>query len=46
MTRGQRRAHKLAWLVLVPLLAAVIGFALVRRAQTHAVFFHPEARQP
>ena len=39
MTRGQRRAHALAWWILWPLLAGMLAFALARRAETRAVYF-------
>lgn len=32
MTRAQRRAHLLAWLVLAPLVLVLVGLAVVRDA--------------
>ncbi len=32
MTRGQRRAHRIAWLVLGPLVIAALAYALALRA--------------
>ncbi len=32
MTRAQRRAHALAWMVIAPLLLVALGWAIARRA--------------
>lgn len=33
MTRGQRRAHLVAWLVLAPLVLLLVGLAFVHDAE-------------
>ncbi len=33
MTRGQRSAHLMVWLVLAPLLLILIAFALINRVE-------------
>lgn len=36
MTRGQRRAHRVLWLVLAPLLLLLVAFALLTRPDQSA----------
>ena len=31
MTRGKRRTHLIVWLILTPLMLAIVGFAVTHR---------------
>ena len=36
MTRGQRRAHRMVWLVLAPLILLLVALAVVTRSDAAA----------